>query len=134
MVLADTSWMENGKCSGIPAEWQNMLFFPPGVDNKGVAAVKLNRARKFCEPCPVRLTCARWHADNRDPGYSAGTSEAERQIIRLTGVVDLKPYVPEHGTVERANVCKSGQGHKKPCRACHRALIEADQLHKEMVS
>lgn len=65
------NWMAQGLCRGRPPE----EFFPS--DGAGV-----DRARKVCADCPVKLPCVEYALEQRiDQGVWGGTSERERQRI-----------------------------------------------------
>lgn len=67
----DTSWMARGRCAAEPPE----RFFPS--DGVGV-----DRARRICEPCPVKEPCLEYALRNRiEHGVWGGHSERSRRRI-----------------------------------------------------
>ena len=74
----DASWMLDARCRGVdPAE-----FFPS--DGVGV-----DKARKICDQCPVKVECLEYALTYRiDHGVWGGASERERRRILRRRRVD----------------------------------------------
>ncbi len=74
---ADYSWRDHALCRDTDPE----LFFPVGTT--GSALVQIERAKKVCGECSVRLDCLDFAlSTNQDSGIWGGLCEEERRVIR----------------------------------------------------
>lgn len=65
------NWRELSKCKSLTTTQSDKLFFTgPGG--------KSNKAKAFCETCPVQDFCLREAIESRSVGFVAGTTEQER--------------------------------------------------------
>ncbi len=86
----DISWQEKAACLGFYHKLGEDLFFPPdnpggpkqGMGIKG-EAVRIRKARRICERCPVCLRCLEFAIANNCFGFWGNTTDSERkEIIR----------------------------------------------------
>jgi len=78
------------RCAALSPQQADALFFPgPGG--------KVNKARNFCDECPVKAKCLLEAIDNDLDGFFAGTTKDERKdmakfragvVLELTVVID----------------------------------------------
>ena len=74
---ADPTWRDHALCRDTDPE----LFFPVGTT--GTALLQIERARKVCDECTVRVDCLDFAlTTNQDSGIWGGLSEEERRVIR----------------------------------------------------
>ena len=66
-------WMTDAECLSAPIE----LFFPERPD----AYKAIQKARKICDGCPVRLPCLEYALETGSVGIWAGTGPRERATI-----------------------------------------------------
>lgn len=71
------NWRDHAACRDIDPE----LFFPVG--NAGPALAQIDRAKRVCAGCAVRVPCLKWAlASGQDAGVWGGTTEDERRVLR----------------------------------------------------
>jgi WhiB family transcriptional regulator, redox-sensing transcriptional regulator len=75
----DTSWMEQGACSG-----KTNLFFPPRAERPQARVRREAQARLVCQACPVMGACRDWARANREYGFWGGESEEDRHLAGFT--------------------------------------------------
>lgn len=90
-IANNTAWMARGACA--PPEhfnneqrrrW-NRVWFP--IDDRaaigGSTSYQYDKAREYCEQCPVRTDCLNYANNTREPnGMWGGHTPAERRQIR----------------------------------------------------
>lgn len=77
LAHADYAWRDEALCRDTDPD----LFFPVGTT--GQALVQIERAKRVCGECPVRMDCLDFAlATNQDAGIWGGTSEDERRLLR----------------------------------------------------
>lgn len=77
----DTAWMDRAACKGHPlgADGHDQ-FVPDGAETPA----RLEKARAWCQACPVRTECLAWAMLHRCTGYWGGTSTYQRnQLMRV---------------------------------------------------
>lgn len=96
--MTDTywDWRPKGLCRKLSAQQADMLFFP----NSGRS---INKAKSFCQGCPVSTECLEHALDNRLPGIWAGTNDTERKRI-LKFRDKLRGVVTPRKIIERRNI------------------------------
>ena len=74
---ADSSWRDHALCRDTDPE----LFFPVGTT--GTALIQIERAKKVCGECSVRLDCLDFAlSTNHDSGIWGGLCEEARRVLR----------------------------------------------------
>lgn len=72
-----TDWRKDAACLDQDVD----LFFPIGVT--GSALDQAERAKAYCQDCPVRAQCLDWALEtNQDAGVWGGKTEDERRQLR----------------------------------------------------
>ena len=89
-------WRPKGLCKKLTHKQADKLFFPD-------SGRSINKAKAFCQGCPVSTECLEYALDNKLGGIWAGTNETERKRIlrfrdKLSGVVTPRKIV------ERRNI------------------------------
>lgn len=81
-LLADSyfPWHEQARCYG--QDFDRLPFFPPREIHTAI-----ERTRRYCQPCPVKLNCLKSALDydakvSLNGGIWAGFSADQRQLIR----------------------------------------------------
>ena len=97
MTTSQLNWRLQGPCSQLSAAEADMLFFPD-------SGRSINKAKAFCAGCPVADICLEFALDHAMSGIWAGTSEKERNRIRLfrykvRGVVAAQKVVARRNIV-----------------------------------
>lgn len=71
-------WRERAACKGADTS----LFFAAEQERGSTKRAKQERARKFCDICPVTAECLRWALDNEErSGIWGGKTPDERRAI-----------------------------------------------------
>ena len=85
MTLTHEAWWLESKCSTLPYEEADRIFFPK-------QGGKVNKARKFCnEGCPVVKECLMGAIEGKLEGFFAGTTEKERKVMAADFAIEVTP-------------------------------------------
>lgn len=89
-------WRTSGKCANLKPESYDKLFFPE-------AGRSINKAKAFCNNCPVLKQCLEQALTNREQGIWAGTTEADRsKILAFRNQLNNRTFT-EPRVVKRTN-------------------------------
>lgn len=79
------------------------LFYPDAQTSKRVGAVALQRqAIAICETCEVKNPCLEYALRFEASGVWGGTTEVEREFLRIKRNISLPIEMPKPDTVKRA--------------------------------
>lgn len=101
-----TNVLLGSKCDDLSPVEADKLFFPgPGG--------KVNKARKFCDSCPIVGICLQNAIDYELEGFWAGTTEDERRSMKKTvgsftvHLDDFLPPKPNRTIVKKPRLLKT---------------------------
>jgi WhiB family transcriptional regulator, redox-sensing transcriptional regulator len=85
LANADYTWRRHAICRDTDPN----IFFPVGTT--GFALNQIDKAKRVCDECPVRVECLDYALEtNQDSGIWGGTSEEERRGLRRQYVARQK--------------------------------------------
>lgn len=120
------SWRTDAACKGIDPD----LFFP----ERGEPTAQI---KAVCEGCPVRAECLAFALEDEGPGIWGGTSERERQKLRV-GTERVRVCARCGDTFTYKRVPRAGQPRKYCGEVCvywaMRASKEASKLRRLVAS
>jgi WhiB family redox-sensing transcriptional regulator len=78
LIQSTPDWHDEAICKGA-----TKVFYPDANADKRESVRNINRAKKICAGCPVRVECLEYAIENgEDKGVWGGTSERERRRMR----------------------------------------------------
>jgi len=87
MTGEHADWRLQGKCTKLPTDESDKIFFPgPGGKSK--------KAKEFCKSCPVISQCLSRALAKGTTGFWAGTTEDEREQMR-SFEADVAASIPD---------------------------------------
>lgn len=78
-VSPESDWRQRANCREVT---DPDVFFPIG--STGPALDQIERAKRICQPCPVKKACLEWAIEtHQECGVWGGLSEEERKSINV---------------------------------------------------